>query len=197
MRLDKQLVGTATLLAVLGCGGSNEKPDNTAWETRQGFRMPGVNEEGEVDFAAKSTRFSGFDWVGVRHDLSINPNLEQKTPDCTCLAVEGGDPSDPRFVWRGPRPDLNPVNVAVAVSAFNVDCPGGPANKADRRPSIRAVDRVGKDVVIEIEELPADRPVATGAIMRPVEPGGNLYVRPRNKNLPYAKISGRQLCRVK
>jgi hypothetical protein len=133
MRLEKQLIGTATLLAVLGCGGSNEKPDNTAWETRQGFRMPGVNEEGEVDFAAKSTRFSGFDWVGVRHDLAINPNLEQKTPECSCLAVEMGDPNDPRFVWRGPKPDLNPVNVAIAVSAFNVDCPGGSANKADLR----------------------------------------------------------------
>ena len=50
---------------------------------------------------------------------------------------------------------------------------------------------------MEIEELPPDRPVATGAIMRPLEAGGRLYVRPRNKNLPYAKLVGKELCRVK
>lgn len=196
MRQTSALLGTLLLSTALGCGGAEERPDNTAWETRKGFRMLGVNDEGEIEVDQSTTLFSGFDWVGVRHDLAIDPTREQKAA-CTCLAVEMGDPSDARFVWRGPKPDLNPINVAVAISAFNVECPGGPANKADRRPSIRAVDRVGKDVVIEIEELPPDRPVATGAIMRPLESGGRLYVRPRNKNLPYAKLSGKELCRVK
>ncbi len=180
----------------LGCGGAREKPDNAAWETRQGFRQLGVDDNGEVDISSRSVGYSGFDWVGVRHDLQLAPDRETKEA-CSCLAVSVGDPSDSQFVWRGPRPDLNPSNLAVAISAFGVECPGGAANKADRRPSIRAVDRVGRDIVVEIEELPPDRPVATGAIFKPLEMGGHIYVRPRTKNLPYAKVTGKELCRVK
>lgn len=182
-------------LAAAACGGSREKPDNTAWETRKGFRSLGVDEQGEID-VARNVGYGGFDWVGVRHDLALNPDKKHPAK-CSCLAVEVGSPNDGKFVWRGARPDLNPANLAVAVSAFGVDCPGGAANPADRRPSIRAVDRVGRDLVIEIEELPPDRPIATGAIIHPMEMGGSVFVRPRTKGLPYAKIAGKELCRVK
>lgn len=180
---------------VVGCGGRKEQPDNAAWETRSGFRSLGTDESGEID-VSRTLGHSGFDWVGVRHDLIINPDKPQK-PTCSCLAVEVGDADDPKFLWRGVKPDLNRANMAVAVSAFGVDCPGGAPNPADRRPSIQAVDRVGKDIVIVIEELPADRPIASGAIIRPPDQGGSVYVRPRNKNLPYAKMPSKDLCRVR
>jgi hypothetical protein len=183
------------LSAPLGCG-ARENPDNAAWETRPGFRMLGVAGE-EIDVTASKTLYGGFDWVGVRHDLSVNPASTTSTT-CSCLRVEHGDPGESsRFVWRGPRPDLNPVNQAIAISALGIECPGGATNEADRRPSIRGVERVGNDTVVEIEELPPDRPIATGAIIRPLDPAGHLYIRPRSKNLPYAKLSGRQLCRIK
>ena len=183
--------------ALVGCGGAKEKPDNTAWETRSGFRaMGGVESDGYDDGGSRRVGFSGFDWLGVRHDLILNPDQKQ-TASCSCLAVKTGAANDPAFVWRGGRPDINPANLVVAISAFGVDCPGGPANPADRRPSIRAIDRAGKDVVVEIEELPAGRPVATGAVMKPPEPGGHIYVRARGKDLPYARKQGKELCRVK
>ncbi|NUP11577.1 MAG: hypothetical protein HOW73_36490 [Polyangiaceae bacterium] len=181
---------------VVACGGSQDKPDNSAWQTREGFRSLGVDENGEID-TSKSLGFHGFDWLGVRHDLILNPDKPQK-PTCACLSVEVGNPSDDKFVWRGVKPDnMNPANVAVAVSAFGVDCPGGAPNPADRRPSIQAIDRAGKDVVIVIEELPPDRPIATGAIMRPPDQGGHIYVRPRTKVLPYGRTGTKELCRVR
>lgn len=180
-------------LAFAACGGSNEKPDNTAWQTRDGFRALGTDENGEID--TSKTLYGGFDWVGVRHDLILNPDKKQKAA-CACLAVEVGNPGDDRFVWRGAMPDSNRANLALAVSAFGVDCPGGAPNPADRRPSIQAVDRVGRDVVVVIEELPPDRPIATGAILRPPDQGGHIYVRARQKELPYAKTGTKDLCRV-
>lgn len=195
MRLAVLLSALAFASALAGCGGANEKPDNAAWETRKGFRSIGVDDSGEID-VSRSLGYAGFDWVGVRHDLALNPDRKQ-TATCSCLAIEVGSPDDPKFVWRGARPDLNPANLALAVSAFGVDCPGGASNPADRRPSIRAVDRAGRDLVVEIEELPPDRPIATGAIIHPLEPGANIYVRPRTRGLPYAKVPGKDLCRVK
>jgi hypothetical protein len=186
----------AGALAVLAaCGGSQEKPDNTAWQTREGYRSLGVDDTGEID-TSKTLGYSGFDWHGVRHDLILNPDKPQKST-CACLAVEVGDPNEEKFVWRGAKPDFNRVNMAIAVSAFGVECPGGAPNPADRRPSIQAVDRVGKDIVVIIEELPPDRPIATGAIFKPPEPGGHIYVRPRKKELPYARMSSKDLCRVR
>ncbi|MFO0555793.1 MAG: hypothetical protein U0271_45875 [Polyangiaceae bacterium] len=183
------------VLALAGCGGAQEKPDNTAWETRTGFRQLGAEEPADAG-ASRRLGFSGFDWLGVRHDLIINPDHKQSA-SCSCLAVRVGSADDPEFVWRGGRPDLNPANMVLAISAFGVDCPDGAANPADRRPSIRAVDRAGKDIVVEIEELPPGRPIATGAVMKPLEPGGHIYIRPRSKALPYARPSGKELCRVK
>jgi hypothetical protein len=191
-----RFLAVGSLVWALGCGGARENPQDAAWETREGFRMMGLDESDQVDVSAAKSLYSGFDWVGVRHDLSVNP-ASKTSVTCSCLRVELGDPGEARFNWRGPRPDLNPVNQAVAISALGVDCPGGATNEADRRPSIRGVERVGNDTVIEIEELPPDRPIATGAIIRPLDPAGHLYIRPRSKSLPYAKISGRELCRIK
>ena len=186
---------TCSLLA-LGCGSSSSPPDNAAWETRQGFRALGGNQQGgdEIDTTGRSLAFSGFDWTGVRHDLAINPQ-KKPTGTCNCLAVAVGAPNGGQFAWRGARPDVNPNNLAVAISG-GADCVGGPASEADRRPSISAVDRIGKDIVVEVEDLPLDRPIASGAILSPLEPGGKIYVKPRSKKVVYAKTSGKELCRV-
>ncbi len=190
------LLGTS--LVVAGCGGSNGKPDNTAWETRKGFHSLGTDQSGEIDMSgSRSLGHSSLaGWVGVRHDLGLNP---ERKPDssCACLGVSVGSPDDGSFVWRGPRPEVNPSYVALAITAVVPECPGGPANPADRRASISAIDRRGKDVFVEVEDLPVDRPIASGAIIHPLEPGGHVYVRPRNKNVVYGKVTGKELCRVK
>jgi hypothetical protein len=181
-----------------GCGGSGEKPDNSAWETRKGWKNIGTDESGEVDTSgSKSILHGGHNWTGVRHDLAIAPEKVSEAGTCSCLAVAVGHPNDGNFVWRGPRPEVNTSNMAVAITAMVPECPGGAPNPADRRASISAVDRIGKDVVVEVEEVPSDRPLATGAIISPLEPGGHVYIRPRNKKVPYARRKGKELCRVK
>lgn len=188
---------TTTALAS-ACGGGTDKSDNTAWETRKGFHSLGTDEGGEIDTSGSRTvgNESLQGWVGVRHDLGLNPQLKPDS-SCACLGVTVGSPNDDAFVWRGPRPDVNPSYVALAVTAVVAECPGGPANPADRRASISAIDRKGKDVFVEIEDLPVDRPIASGAIIHPLEPGGHVYVKPRNKKVVYGKVSGKELCRVK
>jgi len=190
-------LGLVSLVA-LGCGGSPSEADNTAWETRKGFHSLGTDQDGEVDMSGSRSVGHGSlqGWVGVRHDLGLNPNKKPDT-NCACLGVSVGSPDDSAFVWRGARPDVNPAYTAVAITSVVAECPGGPANPADRRASISAIDRKGKDVFVEIEDLPSDRPIASGAIIHPIEPGGHLYVKPRNKRIPYAKVTGKELCRVK
>ncbi len=195
MRLLPALTLPLALLLVVGCGPKKDRPDNAAWETRKGHKSLGTDDVGEVETGSK-TLWTGQEWVGVRHDLALNP---RKKPDssCNCLAVSVGSPNDDAFVWRGPRPDVNSSQIALAITALVPDCPGGPAEPGDRRASISAIDRKGKDVFVEIEDLPSDRPIASGAIIHPLEPGGHVYVRPRNKKVPYGRVTGRELCRVK
>ncbi len=197
MRKEAVLVLALAVCCQIGCSSSQEKPDNASWETRKGYKSLGHDDGGEVDMSgSRVLDTGGFDWSGVRHDLGIN--LAKAEPaTCACLAVEVGSPEDEKFVWRGARPELRAGKLALAISAMKVDCPGAAPNPADRRPSIAAVDRKGKDVFVEIEEVPVDRPIASGAILNAVEPGGHIYVRPRGKNVPYGRPTGKELCRVK
>jgi hypothetical protein len=185
------LAAVAVWLAA--CGSSETPPDNAAWESRSGYRTLGEDESGEADVGA--TQPVGFDWAGVRLDLAISPQQARKEV-CSCLAVEVGRPLEPKFVWRGVRPEVNPSNLAIAISAVGVNCPGGAPNEGDRRPSISGIFAKDKDVIVEVEEVPIDRPIASGAIIRPPDPSGKIFIRPRNNKLPYAKVANREYCRV-
>jgi hypothetical protein len=133
-------------------------------------------------------------WLGVRHDVSLAPGTPH-APRCSCLAVEVGHAGDPTFAWQGDAPSTDDALV-LAIGARGVACPGGPPNDADRRASISAVDLDGKDVVIEIEDLPPGRPLALGAVIpRPVA-GGGVFVRPKDSRVVYGRSSQGGRCRV-
>jgi hypothetical protein len=180
-------------VALAACAGDKPK-DHGAWEAKEGSNFVG---NGEKDDAAWESHYqpTAFNWVGVRHDLGINPARPRKE-NCSCLSVEVGSPGDSKFVWRGQRPDVTSANLAVAISSAGLSCPGGATNPGDRRPSISGVYRNNGDVIIEIEEAVSDRPIATGAIIAPPDVRGRIYVRPRLKTLPYAKPASGNLCRV-
>jgi hypothetical protein len=185
------------LLSLVACGSDAKRVENSGWETREGYSELGQDEGGEPAIDDASPAVSTIPgWTGVRHDLGLRPSAT-RTATCKCLAVEVGPSGDGKFTWRGGKPDVDPKNVAVAITAQGVECADGPQNPADRRPSISAIDRVGKDVVIEIEEVPADRPLATGAILHPIEAGGKIYLKPRNKKTIYARPVGKEFCRVR
>ncbi|XXX75267.1 hypothetical protein WMF30_47230 [Sorangium sp. So ce134] len=134
-------------------------------------------------------------WVGVRHDLALAP-AASRTERCSCLAVEVGEARAPKFQWAAGAPETAADTLAVALSARGVPCPGGPADEERRRPSISAVDQEGNDVIIEVEELPPGRPLATGAVIPRPAPGGAIYVKGRSANAPYARAAGGARCKV-
>ena len=96
-----------------------------------------------------------------------------KTERCSCLAVEVGMPGDALFFWQGDQPRIGGDATVVAIGAQGVACAGGNPNEERRRPSISAIDLENADVVIEVEDLPDGRPLASGAIVpRPGAGGG-------------------------
>lgn len=134
---------------------------------------------------------------GVRHDLMLAKGAHESR--CNCLAVEVGAGNDARkFFWLGSPADTGADSVAVAIGARGVPCPGGDPDEARRRPSISAVDLENDDVIIEIEDLPEGRPLASGAIVPRPGPKGSVFVRPRRGNRVYGVnpgVGGR--CRVR
>ncbi|WP_437722851.1 hypothetical protein [Sorangium sp. So ce861] len=134
-------------------------------------------------------------WVGVRHDLAL-ARAASRVERCSCLAVEVGAARDPKFQWAAGAPETGADTLAVALSARGVPCPGGPADEELRRPSISAVDQEGNDVIIEVEELPPGRPLATGAVIPRPASGGAIYVKGRSAKVPYARAAGGARCKV-
>lgn len=132
--------------------------------------------------------------LGVRHDLGLPDG--KHTARCNCLAVEVGNARDQRFRWQASVPDIGSEAMVIAISPRGVDCPGGDADESKRRGSISAVDRDGPDVLVEIEEVPEGRPIASGAVIPRPGAGGSVYVRPRNKKIPYARTDGSARCKV-
>jgi hypothetical protein len=133
--------------------------------------------------------------VGVRHDLMLAKVARE--PRCSCLAVEVGAPTDSRFFWMGSPPKVGSDAVAIAIGAQGVSCPGGDPDERRRRPSISAVDRENDDILIEIEDLPEGRPLASGAIIPAPGPRGAIYVRPRGPGVIYGRHQGAGRCRVR
>ncbi len=132
--------------------------------------------------------------LGVRHDLmlSATPHPER----CSCLSVEVGRPGEAQFFWAGGAPDVGPDALVIALGARGIPCPGGDPDERRRRPSISAVEQQGEDIVVEVEDLPEARPLASGAIIPRPGARGGIYVRPRRGNVLYGRGPGGGRCRV-
>jgi hypothetical protein len=184
-------------LTFLACAGANRRELDKYWVSEPGTEGELQDPEALTDEkpAAADAGLSAL--PGVRHDLSLAPSA-QRQARCSCLAVESGTASEGKFRWQNGAPTLSPNDTVVAISARGVECPGGPSDESARRVSISAVDRDGNDVVVEVEELPEGRPLASGAIVPQPGPGGALFVRSKNGRLPYARPSaGQRACKVR
>jgi hypothetical protein len=175
-------------LTFLSCGGSKRGPNDEYWSNEQAQEAKPLRETEELTTttAAPEPDASAEALLGVRHDLMIAPTVKREAR-CSCLAVAAGAASDPQFQWQSGAPDVGPGAMAIAVSARGVECPGGAPDESKRRASISAVDQLGADVAVEIEEVPEGRPIASGAIIPRPGPGGSLYVRGKNARVPYAR----------
>ncbi|HVY49496.1 MAG TPA: hypothetical protein VHB21_26570 [Minicystis sp.] len=183
--------------ALSACAGSQRNADST-WTEENPDVAPHRVRDTEVlnPTPIEKTPPSRSAFVGVRHDLMLS-NSAPARERCSCLAVEVGAPRDPTFFWQGDRPEIGPDEVVVALGAQGVSCPGGDPVEARRRPSISAVDVENDSVIVEVEDLPLGRPLASGAIVPRPGPTGGLFIRPRNARTIYGRGTGGRLCRVK
>jgi hypothetical protein len=189
------LAMTICLPGALACS-SHQKSDST-WTNDDKEEARPLNDSETLGEAAPLTDTSGGADrapVGVRHDVALAPGKREAR--CSCLAVEVGGAGERKFQWANGPPPVGSNAMVIAVSAHGVACPGGEPDEAKRRGSISAVDREGADVLIEIEEVPEGRPIASGAIIPRPGAGGGVYVRPKNAKLPYARAQAGGRCKV-
>lgn len=181
-----------------GCAAQTENFDDRDWTKQHGIQT-GAYRNVETLFDASESDVDRFRYIlrGVRNDLTLR---QQGDPNsrCTCLDVAVGRPTDPRFKWAEERPSVSPDHIVVSVRTEGSVCPAG---KPKRRPSIQAVDRVGQDVIVVVEELGVERPQALGAIVTKPGPDGHIWVRSRKskrRSLPYARRpdAKRDMCRI-
>jgi hypothetical protein len=195
---------TIGCLAAVGCGGSKEFIDDPNW-TKEPGAEGGNWRETESLFTPEESDPDRFDTElpGVRHDVSLG-SASQPNVRCSCLDVGVGRPQEPKFKWAGELPLVGKENEVFAIRTQGANCPQGTSSV--RRPSIRAVDKSGRDVVVVVEELPFGRPQALGAVIAKPKPGGSLYVRGRKRRLykqdtggavPYGRgLDGSAMCKV-
>jgi hypothetical protein len=175
----------AVCLLGAGCAAQSEFYDDRDWTREKGAEEGAWREvESLGDEASGPTVASGADLPSVRHDLSMAANAKADVR-CNCVDVAIGRPADPRFLWAGDEANISGMDMVVAFRTQTTNC--RETLTLTRRPSIQAVDTSGNDVVVVIEELPAGRPQALGAIVRRPGPRGRLFVRPRYRHLPYGR----------
>jgi hypothetical protein len=192
--MRRLLVPLVVGLASVACGGSQRAVDQD-W-TPEPERVHKRLREAETLNApppVEESRQSAL--LGVRHDLMLSNAPHEAR--CACLSVEVGRADDARFFWTGGAPDVGPDALALAIGARGVTCPGGDPDDRRRRPSISAVDTEGDDIVVEVEDLPDGRPLASGAIIPRPGSKGSIYVRPKKGSGVYGRNPGVARCRVR
>jgi hypothetical protein len=183
-------------LASIACGGA-QRADDADWtpEVQRKQKRLRVTETLGGREAPETADRGPAAVLGVRHDLMLSNTPHDAR--CSCLSVEVGRPDEPRFFWAGGAPEVAPDALAFAVGARGIACPGGDPDDRRRRPSISAVDQDGDDIIVEIEDLPEGRPLASGAIIPRPGARGSIYIRPRRGNLVYGRNPGVARCRVR
>ncbi len=197
MRLRAALAPAALFALFLtpACSGA-EKASDPHWSEEKREESRPLRETEEMVGAQAPTSFSSSQpgLLGVRHDVMLSEGAHPAR--CNCLAVEVGPATDPSFFWTAGAPTIGTDAVTIAVGARGVACVGGDADDK-RRPSISAVDQLGDDVIIEVEDLPEGRPIASGAVIPKPGPKGSVYVKPRNAKVIYAKGAPGGRCKVR
>jgi hypothetical protein len=137
-------------------------------------------------------------WIGVSHDLSL-ADAKARTPVCQCLAAAAGSPSDPAFAWRSGMPAVDEDTIAVAISGDGVPCSAtvgkGKAAHAPL-PSIAGMERVGDDLVVDVEEAVDGRPTVRGLLAKRPGPTGSVIVRARSLPFGRPEGGGKGTCRI-
>lgn len=164
-------------LGVLSCKASVKADINTSTHVETKTEEPEPIEAPMQDPLPPPVLHT--EYFGIARRLTLAP--AQRQASCECVAAVVGPANDPNFDWHGERPDVGMDALVIAVSDEGIQCehPG-------RGPSIAAVDRVGNDVVVVLEEFKDTRPIALGAIIPNPGPEGTIYLRSRG-HTPYGR----------
>ena len=121
--------------------------------------------------------------LGARADLRLAPSAASQAT-CSCLAAVVGSAANTAFQWEETYPKTNPdTQLVVAFSSENVLC--ADATPESMGGSYWGYEISGDDLVIVVENAVAGPPITTGAIIPKPPEGGRVFVRPRDKSVPY------------
>ena len=123
--------------------------------------------------------------IGARQDLAFNGPARAT---CECLAVHVGQASDPAFVWELSVPSTDrDSQLVIGLSSRNVACSRtGPQGLGASYQGFRVS---GQDVIVLVEEARDGRPLTSGAIIPRPGAGGQVFVSPASKDVPYGRSS--------
>jgi hypothetical protein len=206
--LSVSLLGTLSALS-LGCGGANVKAETRVGADVEVFDFDRPMAEEKLDdrpndkqqqktVAALSASGNGTaqpsseaPLLGARHDLRLAPSVTKAT--CQCLAAVAGSPTTAGLSWMGPTPRVDGASqLVVAIGSEGIACPNNPK---DEIASYRGYAVEGGDVVITVETAQSGRPVTHGAIIPRPAAGGQVYVRPAGKQVPFGRaLQGNGSC---
>lgn len=202
-------LGAWVLCLAVGCGGASVQAEGRVGGDVQtfDFDQPLAEEEladepraleserARASFAqseaAEARPGGAYALLGARRDLSLSPDV--RGARCQCLGVVLGPPDTKGMVWRGPAPSVHPTRqTVIALSSEGVECSG---NAGEQIASYRGYSVEGGDVIVTVEIARAGRPVTQGAILPVPDGAGQIYVRPRNAEVPFGRgLDGAPRC---
>jgi hypothetical protein len=189
----RTVVVTVSALALLagGCHASASANLNTGKQSDD-FNEDGPppQGEGQSEMAPSNPAL-----LGARHDLRLAKG--QTTATCSCLAVALGAPGDAAFTWDNTAPAIDPNSqLVIGLSSDGIDCAVAKPNSMGA--SYWGYKLAGDDVVVVVENAALGRPVTVGAIIPKPIGSGQVYVQPRNKDVPYGRplVTGDKLCKI-
>lgn len=172
------LLAAIATLPTGGCQASvNVNAKSTLEEQEQVAEGPKTSRSKAVEEPPAPAAHT--DYFGVARGLNLAPGKREAA--CSCVAAVIGYPGDEAFQWTSTPPKVGNDALVVGIGSDEVPC-GVQGNG----PSIRAIDRVGNDVVLVIEENHTSRPRALGAVIPNPGADGGIYLRAEHKS-PYGR----------
>lgn len=173
-KMDAELSGHGQVEADAAAKGEVSERDRplSDQEAAQARSALAENEPASVELAL----------FGARHDFTIKD--ASGAVACKCVAALLGPPSSGKLQWQGEMPKTKPeTQLVVALAPESGECAGAP--KGAGGASYWGYRVEGNDVIVLLEEWKSERPRTLGAIIPKPPAGGQVYLSPVSRKLPY------------
>nr|PZN17075.1 MAG: hypothetical protein DIU78_24650 [Pseudomonadota bacterium] len=174
---------------VLACGASVRAEARASTELDDIEQAPpeesADDAETETETAVDSLPSGPVALLGARPDLTLAESAE--ATECRCVRVALGPAKGAAFQWKDGPPETHP-ETQLAIAFAPTPCDGEPEGSAGA--SYWGYRIVGGDVVVLLEpwrEQPNGPPRVLGALIPKPPEGGQVYVAPAERGLPYGQ----------